>query len=297
MQYIKIPLKTLLNITKIITIYYYDFSPNYKSGGDIHDFWEIVYVDSGEVDLQSEETIHHLKQGQLIFHKPNEYHRVYGDGTHTSSVFIITFVCNSPAMKFFNKKIMTVSEDALNLIKMLVEECIQNFKISVVPLQMNDDAPIGGLQLVQNYLECFLIRLMRAEAEKKESHNLFFTSHKSFESDLANDITEYLKANIYNKVTLEMLSEHFHFSVSTLCSVFRKSTGQTIIHMLMQLRIDEAKRLLCETKMSIGDISEKLGFDSPQHFSRTFSKYTEKSPRDFRRSPIKKVYVGSTKKQ
>ena len=55
MEHIRIPLKNLLSVSRIITLYYFDFSPDYRTVGEAHDFWEMVYVDSGKLNLQGGE--------------------------------------------------------------------------------------------------------------------------------------------------------------------------------------------------------------------------------------------------
>ncbi len=293
MSYIRIPLKNILNISRIITLYYFDFSPNYRTKGETHDFWEIVYVDSGELNLQGGETVHHLRQGEMIFHQPNEYHNVQCDGVHSASVFIITFECRSPAMRFFCEKTMSVPKELRSQVKTLIEECTQNFQLSSTPLSQYPDAPIGGLQLIRNYLECFFIRMMRSTQVRSGRQNVFYTSQENLENSLAKDLTEYLEAHLYSRVTLEELSEHFHFGVSTLCGIFKKNTGQTILHYFLELKINEAKRLLREDNRTVSEISELLGFESPQYFSRIFRKFVGISPRDFRNTLVNcsNVYV------
>ena len=52
MPYIRVPLNNILNVDRIITLYRFSFRPDYASKGEAHDFWEMVYVDEGEVGLQ-----------------------------------------------------------------------------------------------------------------------------------------------------------------------------------------------------------------------------------------------------
>ena len=49
MYYSSYTLKDDLNISKIYTVHYFDYSKDYAFPGESHDFWEIVYVDKGEV--------------------------------------------------------------------------------------------------------------------------------------------------------------------------------------------------------------------------------------------------------
>ena len=76
--------------------------PDFVFEGESHPFWEMVYVDKGQVEVQSEKDTIILKQGEIIFHKPNEFHAIKA---HESSpnFFVISFVCSSPSMKYFEK--------------------------------------------------------------------------------------------------------------------------------------------------------------------------------------------------
>ena len=61
----------------------------------------------------------------------------------------------------------------------------------------------------------------------------------------------------------------------------------------MKLKMDEAKRLLKENKMTVNKISEKLGFETPAYFSRAFSKQVGMSPRAYRNALVSdgRVYL------
>lgn len=60
--------------------------------------------------------------------------------------------------------------------------------------------------------------------------------------------------------------------------------GKSIMELYMQLKIDEAKYLLREGSMSVSQISEQLGFSSPQYFSKRFSGLVNMSPRQYANS-------------
>lgn len=291
-NFIRVPLKNILNISRVITIHCYDLAPTYYNQGETHDFWEIVYLDRGELNLRAGKRYHTLKQGEIIFHQPNEFHNIECDGAHSASVFIITFDCHSSAMKYFCEKITKVPAELKPLIKRLIDESTQTFHVSQYPLTMLDNAPIGGQQLIRLYLEEFLILMIRSEERKRES-GLVFTSRESLENTLVQEIENYLAAHLYDRVTLETLSEHFHFGKSHLCDVFKKSTGESILQYHLKLKITEAKRLLRERHLTVSKISEKLGFDNPAYFSRMFHTQTGMSPRAYRNALVRdgRVYL------
>ena len=49
--YIKTRPKTVVDVTKIVTIHYYEVSSGFTFAGEQHDFWEMVYVDKGSVAI------------------------------------------------------------------------------------------------------------------------------------------------------------------------------------------------------------------------------------------------------
>lgn len=284
-SFIKVHLRNMYNVSKIITILCYDLAPNFRTTGEKHDFWELVYVDRGELGYHSDNELLKLSKGEMVFHRPNEFHNIECDGQHTASVFIITFECKSPSMTHFEKKSFRLPAELTPLMKRLIDESVANFGASSYPLTQLPDAPLGGQQLIRLYLEELLIKLARGQ---KESKNRFPKDHTSprIDSKLAEYICEYLEERVCRHVTIEELSTHFHFGKSHLCDVFKKSTGQTILNYHLNLKVSEAKRLLREEAMTVSEISEHLGFESPAYFSRIFKKYAGLAPRTFRESLI-----------
>jgi AraC family transcriptional regulator len=69
----------------------------------------------------------------------------------------------------------------------------------------------------------------------------------------------------------------FHFS-----RVFKQATGMAPSRYVARLRLEEARRLLCETERSIIDIGLALGYQSPSHFSQVFRQGTGVTPSAYR---------------
>lgn len=284
-NYIMTRIKDLISIRSIATVYFYDFSPDYTSSSDIHDFWEMHYCDSGEYDYLVSGRIHHLKAGDVIFIRPMAHHVVRCDGVHQASVFIITFRCSSPSMKRFSNRVVSVNESSLGHLKNLMKECSDSFVVTKYPLKKREDAGIGAEQLVGCYLEAFIISLLRSElAENADSSKKKALTVSDV--SLAEKIEAYLRLNIGRRVSLDELSEVFHFGKSHICEAFRLTYSQTVNRYHTELKVDEAKRMLRETGASVVDIAASLGFESPEYFTRTFKKVTGITPRDMRSTNI-----------
>ncbi|MNR41474.1 Transcriptional activator NphR [compost metagenome] len=68
-----------------------------------------------------------------------------------------------------------------------------------------------------------------------------------------------------------------------MCHYLKEVTGYTINSYVMQKRMEEAKKMLLTKDDSISSISEKLGFNTTVHFSRTFKQYAGASPQMYRK--------------
>ena len=93
----------------------------------------------------------------------------------------------------------------------------------------------------------------------------------------------YLHENYSEKVTIEKMCTTFCCSKSTLLTAFKKEYGRTLIDYLSELRVEEAKKLLSSTSLSINEISDATGFYDQSYFSKVFSKEVGLTPSDFRK--------------
>ena len=79
--YIKTKLQSVITISRIVTIHYYEFDRNFVFHGESHNFWEMVYVDKGAVEIKRNDEYITLKQGEIVFHCPDEFHSIKALGS------------------------------------------------------------------------------------------------------------------------------------------------------------------------------------------------------------------------
>ncbi|MCY9696780.1 helix-turn-helix domain-containing protein [Paenibacillus alginolyticus] len=94
---------------------------------------------------------------------------------------------------------------------------------------------------------------------------------------------KFLDLHYREEINQSLISEMVGVSESYLSKQFVKEVGCNFIHYLTKLRIEEAKQLL-EKGIKISDISERIGYLNPEHFSRIFKKMTGFSPKAYRES-------------
>ena len=274
----------LIKIDSLYTVNFFDLSPSFNTEVHNHDDWELLYVDSGEVNCITDDGNILMKQGEVIFHQPNKIHSTLCNGKKSASIFNIHFVTQSPTMELLKNGKISVHSAVAESLKRLIDECNSTYTVSKHPMVIRDNAPFGGEQMCKVLLEELLILIIRSLENEIAPHGTI--KNQCNTKPQIEEICNYLGNNIYGKVTLDDLVEEFHFSKSFLCEQFKSNIGASPISYYLDLKLTEAKRLLREDDITITEISEKLGFESPEYFSRYFKKRIGHSPRDFRKMLI-----------
>jgi AraC family transcriptional regulator len=81
---------------------------------------------------------------------------------------------------------------------------------------------------------------------------------------------------------LDQLAAQAGVSKFYFTRLFKNAMGVSPSRYLLTLRMDEARRLLRETKRSVVDIALDVGYANPSHFARFFRRETGLSPSDYR---------------
>lgn len=158
MDFVKTFLNEEFKIDSIVTIHYFEFACNYVFEGESHDFWELVYVDKGELEIMADDKGYKLKQGEMIFHKPNEFHNLWANGKIAPNIIVITFECNSPSMKFFENKMMGAGDSEKDLLSKILREAINTFSTPLnisetTKMEIKENRIFGSEQLIKIYIQ------------------------------------------------------------------------------------------------------------------------------------------------
>ena len=94
MAYQSVSLDQELFIKSIYTIHYYEYQNDFHFDGERHDFWEFQCVDTGAAEVVTDNGCHTLSRGQVIFHRPNEFHTLKATGKTAPSIIVISFSCD-----------------------------------------------------------------------------------------------------------------------------------------------------------------------------------------------------------
>ena len=154
MNFIPTALKQDLVVNEIYTVHYFEFSKNYVFEGESHPFWEFVYVDKGEVNAMRDGEEIRLTKGQILFHKPNEFHTLMANGVTAPNILIVSFNCDSEAMKFFENKVVSIGDQERRLLATIIAESEKAFS---TPLDDPWSLRLERRENAQDFCEHFII--------------------------------------------------------------------------------------------------------------------------------------------
>lgn len=258
-----------LDISEIYTKFYQEKGTNYNFSGEKHSYWELTYVDKGELLTTIDGVSYHLKQGDLIFYAPMQFHTQSTFEKISSSYLTINFKMNFNHADLLCNKIFSLKRDSYFIVTKLIEEL------------SNDNLYSNDLSLC--YLKQLIIQMLRLDNSYFHSKP---TTHmqQTYENELLNDILLYIDNNIYEKISVSTLCEHFCISTSMLHSLFRKNMNNTAKNYINELKLSKSKELIRNSTHTLSEISEMLGFSSIHYFSKKFKLYFNISPTEYSKS-------------
>jgi two-component system response regulator YesN len=99
----------------------------------------------------------------------------------------------------------------------------------------------------------------------------------------------FIDHNFKTDIQVNVLADKFRLTTSHLCRSFRENLGVTPTKYIRKLRLNEAERLICETSMSIAEISYIVGFNDPNYFARIFRNTYGFAPSNHPKAKIEEI--------
>ena len=98
------------------------------------------------------------------------------------------------------------------------------------------------------------------------------------------ELTEYINENLTDPdLSVHQLVQHTNISRTQLYLNIKRLTDQTPSQFILNIKMTNAKHLLLSTDLTSSEISYKLGYCNPNHFSRQFKEFYSVSPSEFRK--------------
>ncbi|GAF66958.1 putative response regulator [Bacillus sp. TS-2] len=206
-----------------------------------------------KLSLQEKEIIEHFRRmdRELFFEKVNEYISLFDNRSINPELLKIELI-----------EFVYVMNAEL---REKVGDYLDDLKNKILPYI--DIPNINSKEKLKSWLFNFMQRAF-LQAEKQTERNL----HQGIK-----EVLSYLEQHYGDDLTLEQLSERIQMNPTYFSYLFKEELGESYIKYLTKLRMEKAKEMLLEGN-KVTEVSERVGYHTPRHFSAVFKKYTGISP-------------------
>ncbi|RDW21358.1 hypothetical protein CWR48_02835 [Oceanobacillus arenosus] len=92
----------------------------------------------------------------------------------------------------------------------------------------------------------------------------------------------YVLMNLDKKISLKDVANYLYLHPSYFSRLYKKDTNENFIDFVIKSKMERAKELIDSSNVTMGEISEMLGFDSKSYFFKTFKKQFGISPTEYK---------------
>lgn len=105
---------------------------------------------------------------------------------------------------------------------------------------------------------------------------------KKGKQQIVAEIEKIIQTQYASSLTIESIAKTMHFTPNYIGMVFKTVRGMGINRYLMNVRMENAQRLLRESDLSVGDIALQCGYENVTYFHSCFKKETGITPNEYR---------------
>jgi AraC-like DNA-binding protein len=245
-----------------------------------HDFWELVYCDYGSGDILVEGYTKSFSNGLLALVPPEKLHRInYLKGLKGKEYVLHLqkdFIEGLCTLGFSTKYVQSL------FLKGQSGIWFNGFEVKKLSTVFDTIFGVEDLHKLPH-----IITLLIMLTEISDYQLMEISSHTKdgpeFQRKRFQKVLEVVENRYKEGITTEEVAKEVAMTTTSFCRFFKAFTNKSFKSFLNSFRVQEAKRLLINSDLSLAEIAFLSGFSSLSYFDRTFKKIDGLSPGMFRR--------------
>lgn len=269
------------NVSSINTAFIRDIDEQFDFPGEMHDFWEMVYVINGSATITENSKVYFLSGGNVIFHKPMEFHKLYIQN-EMSKILIISFKYDGNIIDNLGDGLFKFTQTQHEMLMDMYNQIYSTFSVSqgdISPKESNDttERELNELILFAKFNH-FLLTMAKelSPIKSKDSHTKLSSGIESYKQ-----IVKLLNEHIYENLTVEDIALMSHMGRSNIQKLFHTYCGCGVMQQFNRMKITKSISMM-KDGLNLNEISEKLSFSSPNYFSAVFKRETGTMPSTYK---------------
>ena len=260
-----VPIENEFSIKGFYSAIRFDWNEQFIFNGEIHNFWEAVFVESGEVEVTEDENVYILGSGNIIIHAPMEFHRIKSSGGSSPKGFIFSFETVGKLPEMLRGGVFNLEPSHIEQFKKISDK--------IYAFVHHDRTPLLG-QEATALLTAFIIKLCLRETSSGGSMTQSAVEYRR--------IVSYMAQGVCDNLTLSDIANACNVSVSYVKLLFNTYAGISPKSYFNQLRTRRASELLREG-LSVTEVADRMNFSSTNYFSAFYKKHTGISPSELQK--------------
>lgn len=233
----------------------------------IHSHFEIIFIQSGILDVVISGKSYTAQAGEMIFIMPYEVHGY--EVKEGMDVFVIACPPEyiSEYRELFNGRNFEIPCTKFTEVhRAIISDIIKN--------NFNDDFKKKAL------VYCAISEFVR---------NCHLTEKNTFEYDVYRKAMVYISEHYTENITMESVADHVGVTAPHLSRVLNSDDKPGFSEILNSLRIYAAKKMIERENLSVSEVAFSVGYGSIRNFNRVFKQYFGCNPSDLRKN--EQIYI------
>lgn len=239
-----------------------------------HTYFEMGYVFQGEGVSVVNGVETHLSQGDLFLVSPEALHQMktFSEEDYVFNVIIQKRLLDDHFLCLISEYNLFTRFFVASILKQSPENCLifrsgQEGEFTFYIYKIICEALLSE-NYDQNYLRLLLACLFR-ELSRLHQRTMEEKSKQENEGLSISRVLQYLTEH-YPNATIQSVAGHFHYSARYISSFIARYTGSSFGHILREIKLQNAKRLLMQTNLSCEEIARAVGYNGRDYLDRLF---------------------------
>ena len=153
------------------------------------------------------------------------------------------------------------------------------------PLEDLRDDPLGAPTLYYRINNCLSLEELRQLTTGLLTGEIAYWKQKKEgrDSEPVRIAKQYVQENLDRQISLEEVAARAYVSAGYLGILFKQKTGSNFSDYVIEARMEKAKVLLRDTRLTIAEVANQVGYADARHFSKVFNKIYKIKPTMYRK--------------
>lgn len=251
----------------------------------------LIMVKEGTLYITQGNTPYAVGPNQYIFLKEKEEHFGHRASSGNLSYFWVHFLTHDAISTKTNEAflldILNCSKEHFQFNNYIIPQYGEVSPTNKAPVLFNQLLDLSRQEIIySDKMIDYALSLLIMELSQE-----FIEQHYNLKHNIPSNvarITEWIKANYYKPIAITVLADQFGYNPDYLSSLFRKSTGYSLIHYINKIRIESSKSFLSDFNFTIKEVAYSCGFTDEKYFMKTFKKMEGITPTQYKKAFTRK---------